>query len=328
MQRLNRDEGVSLVLVALSLVALVGFVGLAIDAGRVFDERRQLSRGADAAVLAIATDCATGAKPCDDGTALATGEEYADANSEDGASVIDGFELDTDEQRIWVRTKTIDADTGTDEFPLVFMAALGIDSTTVHAEAEAVWGYPTGATALPLIFSDCEWFKLLDPDTGMPDPGEEVTLFFHDGNTTEDCNAQAGQDSDGDGRLAGGFGWLDTDGGCSATVYEGDWVGEDPGASPSTGCSADELRELLLSGEPVLVPYFDDVDGLGAGGEYHIIGVGAFIPTGYNFGGQYKENEPCSGDERCISGYFTTDVVDTGDLGGENRGVVIVRLVG
>lgn len=53
----HRDEGATIVLVAISMVVLIGFVGLVIDGGVVFDERRHLQNGADAAALAIAEDC-------------------------------------------------------------------------------------------------------------------------------------------------------------------------------------------------------------------------------------------------------------------------------
>jgi hypothetical protein len=93
----------------------------------------------------------------------------------------------------------------------------------------------------------------------------------------------------------------------------------------------------LIYQKTVLIPYFDDttgagIQGLGANGEYHIAGLGAFHVTGYNFGGQYKAPSaslaPCSGDERCVRGYFTTAQIHDGPLGGENFGVVIVKLVG
>lgn len=330
MRRLETQDGATAVIVAISLVALLGMVGLVIDLGAMYEERRELSRGADAVVLAVAADCGTGAKPCDVETATATGETYADLNADDGAAAIDDLTIDLDEQRVWARTKSFDPSDGTDQLKLFFMRVFGFEGTTVKAEAEAVWGYPTGAGALPLIISDCEWFKFVDPDTG-PDEDLLVTIFFHDGNSTEDCNAQAGQDTDGDGILSGGFGWLGTESSCIATVLSGNWVAEDPGASPSSGCSPDTLRALIFN-RTVLVPYFDDTEGLGANGRYHIAGVGAFHITGYNFGGQFKEPSaalaPCGGDERCIAGYFTTEVIDEGDLGGENRGVVIVRLVG
>ncbi|HSM02925.1 MAG TPA: pilus assembly protein TadG-related protein [Acidimicrobiia bacterium] len=324
------DDGASMVLVAVSMVVLLAFIGLVIDVGRIYDERRQLSRGADAAVLAIAADCATFAKPCDEPTAMATADSYADANAGDGAAAIHTLELDVGERRVFVRTKTIDADTGNDQLDTFFAWIVGFDSLTVYATAEAIWDYPTGGAALPLIISVCEYNRWVDPVTG-PDEDLDVVIYFHDGNSTEDCNAQAGQDTDGDGILSGGFGWVATNGDCSAEVYDGNWVAEDPGASASTGCSADELYNLVYD-KTVIIPYFDDTQGLGANGEYHIAGLGAFHVTGYNFGGQYRAPSstlaPCSGDERCISGFFTTDEIDEGQIGGQDFGVVIVKLVG
>lgn len=323
------ETGATMVIVGVCLITLVGFMGLVIDLGRIYQEKRELSRGADAAVLAVAADCGTHLRPCDDDTARDTAAQYAASNADDGAAAIDDLTLDPTERTVWVRTKTIDADDGTDRLKLFFTAVFGKDATTVTAEATAVWGYPLGAGALPLIVSDCEYFRYVDEDG--PDEDLLVTLFFHDGNSAENCNAQAGQDSDGDGVLAGGFGWMNTAGDCTAVITSDDWVSEDPGASPSTGCDSDTLRTLIMN-KTVLVPYFDDTDGLGANGVYHIAGVGAFHVTAYNFGGRFKEPSallaPCSGDERCISGYFTTAVIDDGELGGEDRGVVIVRLVG
>jgi hypothetical protein len=81
-----------------------------------------------------------------------------------------------------------------------------------------------------------------------------------------------------------------------------------------------------------LLAYFDDLAEQGAAGQYHIAGIGAFHVTGYNFGGQYKApsaaTAPCSGTDRCLRGYFTTMTDYYGDIGGPNRGVRVVRLVG
>jgi hypothetical protein len=53
-RRLRQDgeRGVTMVIVALALPALVGFAGLAIDGSRAYDERRQMQNAADAAALA------------------------------------------------------------------------------------------------------------------------------------------------------------------------------------------------------------------------------------------------------------------------------------
>jgi hypothetical protein len=137
-------------------------------------------------------------------------------------------------------------------------------------------------------------------------------------------------DTDGDGLLAGGFGWLiSPSGDCRVNLTAGQWISEDPGASPTTGC--DPAFMLGLVGEEVPLPFFNDVDGLGSNGRYRVAGFGMFHITGFNFGGQYKAPlgaVPCQGDERCISGYFTTGVVYDGEPGGSDHGLVIVELTG
>ncbi len=84
----------------------------------------------------------------------------------------------------------------------------------------------------------------------------------------------------------------------------------------------------MYKGEAVSLPIFDDLAGVGANGKYHISGFALFVITGYNFGGQYKVNPPCSGDERCVSGRFIPGTVHDGEPGGPNRGIVIVKLTG
>lgn len=52
-----RDEGGSvLVMVAISMVALLGFTALVIDGGRLYSEKSQLQKALDASVLAGASD--------------------------------------------------------------------------------------------------------------------------------------------------------------------------------------------------------------------------------------------------------------------------------
>jgi len=327
--RLRRDdEGLSLVLVAVTLIAVIGMVAFAVDAGAIYAERRELQNGATAAALAIAEDCGVGL-PCDSPTAMTTAEEYADANASDLAANIHTLDLDTVAKSVTVIAQTEDT-AGTTILAPFFAQVIGYSGGTVGASATAVWGYPKSGSGLPLIISDCEWDKVKDntPD----DPSDPFIFYFHDGKTTDDCAAQAGQDWDGDDRLAGGFGWLDTGGGgCGIIVAVDDWPDEDPGASPSTGCSPSELKALLLD-KDVAIPYFNDVRGLGANGEYHVSGLGSIHVTGYNFGGQFKEpstaEAPCKGDLRCLAGYISSKTITSGELGGEDRGVLIVKLTG
>lgn len=334
--RLDDDRGATIVFVALLTVVLIGFVGLAVDAAAMFAERRELSRAADAAALAIAEECALDLPLCDASSAWGMAEQYADANSDDGHSQVTDLDLDLTAQSVTVTLGSEDRD-GNPGYGLFFMRALGFDRADIGAAATAQWGYAAAAAALPLIISDCEWDKY--QDTGEAEV--EVTIFFHDGGTTDDCAAQAGQDADLNGRLPGGFGWLLTTGECSAEVIEASvegeeehWVTEDPGASPSRGCSPEDLYQLIFEefGAIIALPYFSDVWGTGSSGTYKISGVGAFKVTGYNFGGQYRVPDalsaPCSGDERCISGFFTEDVIHNGPIGGQDRGLVVIKLAG
>lgn len=343
MWRLNRDDrGASMVFIAICLVFLIGFAGLAVDVGALYAERTELQKGAEAAVLAIAEDCGHGTKPCDVPTASATAEEYIDANATDLVGALDSLELDTVAQTVTVIDRTERSDGGSIFLPF-FAQVIGFEGATVRAQASAAWGAPSGMPTLPIIISECEWLKYGgDPSTWQQEPfpvapatPEPVLLTFHDGNTTEDCAAQAGQDTDGDGRLPGGFGWLQNDGtGCQASTDENDWADEKPGVSVPNECTAAYLASLV--GTVVFLPWFDDVNDLGgANGGYHIAGYSPFYVTGFNWAGQYKVDSlydgavPCQGDERCLEGYFTTaTATDADDLGGEFRGVLVVKLIG
>ncbi len=102
----------------------------------------------------------------------------------------------------------------------------------------------------------------------------------------------------------------------------------------------------------ILIPYYDDViactgsepacDSLGLDNDkwYHVAGFGAFELTGYKFPSQndgdncgadgvvtfYIHKEDFSPGNWCIVGNVTTGSSPEGELGGPNRGVVIVKL--
>jgi hypothetical protein len=397
----DADEGATLVFVAVSLVALLALSAFAIDFGRMYEERRQLQNGADAAAVAIAEDCARGL--CDGSyDEYATAEIYVDQNARDGAANAWLVDLDLGEQTVTVHNRTEDPG-GDNKFDMLFASVVGFDGFTVGAEATVAWGGLVSQPAtIPIIISDCEWDRPyweggaggmhstgphlfpepvngdldlgpeypdwsdptdwsangwdLDED-GVADPAPlSVILTFHDGGTTDPCAAQAGQDTNGDGSLSGGFGWLDIDGApCEAWIAVdedgNEWSGEDPGASPSTGCDKDTLTGLLFDGIDgsgvVWVPYFEDENGLnGSNGEYKIAGAGAFFVTGYNFGGQYtgirpgyETDIPCrpggrrplgwtsGNDDRCLAGFFVEDYGSTGEIdpNADGRGITVIK---
>jgi hypothetical protein len=324
MRGLNDDRGATIVLIAIALAVVLGMAGLVVDVGALYEERRELQNGADAAVLAIAEDCAL-ERPCDSGAAAATASHYVSANADDGISGVDLVDLDVSGKTVTVQVSTI-TDEGSTKVEPYFGRVVGWEGSTVGASATAIWGFPSALrSSIPLVISECEF-----PDRADI-PSEPRTIYFHDGNNAEPCNAQAGMDTDGDGMLSGGFGWLvSPTGDCRVNLGAGQWISDDPGASPTTGCSPDFMFGLV--GTEVPLPFFDDLYGLGSNGQYHIAGFGMFHITGFNFGGLFKaptaQTAPCGGDERCLSGYFTTGVVYDGEPGGEDHGLVIVELIG
>lgn len=344
------ERGATTVFIAISIIGLLAMTAFSFDFGRVYVERRELQVGAEAGALAIARRCAEGA--CVAGyDAEAEADEYADANARDGAAWIQDVDLDMGAQRVHVVTGTEDLD-GDNTFDTVFAGVVGFDGLTVGAEATAVWGPPGKLTAMPLIYSECEWEAyggkqfvdesvdgnlhysaavrdgLLPPTSGYTYEERLVTVFFH--GSQGDCHySPSGQD------LPGGFGWLDGGYFCEIEVEVGVWQTIDPGASPATGCDPVMFEDMI--GEVQLIPYFDGYSGTGNNASYHVSGFGAFYVTGYNFGGQFKEPSiidgqlPCNGNSRCIEGYFIGDWVASGGSaigGGNDHGVNIVGLTG
>jgi Flp pilus assembly protein TadG len=323
--RLSEDRGATVVIVAVSLTALIGMAALAIDIGALYGERRQLQSGADAGALAVAEDCALG-KPCTTGTATATAGTYASSNANDAAAGIESVELNTAAREVTVKTKTLDT-SGSDVYKPFLAQVIGFNGTTVNAEATAVWGSPSGLTTLPLIISDCESGWYTGQGFGVP-----VEITFHHGtsvSTAPPCaSGPAGQD------LPGAFGWLEPDNppSCEVTVQVGVLTTE-VSTGNSVPCSKAQMESLI--GTDVLIPFYDEHQGSGSNGKYRVVGFGAFHLTGYYLGGGMKEPSSIkcldedgnpSGSVRCIRGWFTRASVPEGEIGGPDRGVVVVKL--
>ena len=109
-----------------------------------------------------------------------------------------------------------------------------------------------------------------------------------------------------------------------------DQAASEPGNNPSKGCShADFARHAEQ--DRAAADLRRRAGGTGSNAWYHVYGYAAFTITGYYFAGQYSPNQPCSGSDRCISGYFTR-FVDLGDActysaTGPDLGADILRLI-
>lgn len=335
----GRERGAVAIIVALAALVLFGMTAYVIDVGALYQERRELQTGADAAALAIARDCALG--DCADYNA--TAHTYVEANSSDGTATVAGIDFPPTD-RVRVR------DEGSVDY--TFARVFGKDSSVVHATATAMWGSPASATSRPLVFSLCEFTGALGPPSPTPppypperfDPPVPHVIYFHTGNNNpqdHDCAAQAGQDTDGNGKLDGGFGWLDSDG-CAAKLNLADgayWAHASTGAAPPNDCEPAQLLDKDL-----LLPIFDDViDGNSPGWAnqcarspkkcYRVYGFAGFHVTGFRFpgagAGWSGGVSPCTAPLTCIGGYFIRFVpsAEGATPGGVDLGAYIVKLV-
>ncbi len=280
-----RDErGAAAVVVSLLLVPLLGFTALAVDIGAVYAERARLQVAADAAALAVAQDCARGA--CGNMQATANALVAANAGEATAAPPV----LSSNPTSVTV--------TGSHPTEHWFAPVIGIDATQVTATATVTWGAPSAGTAmLPLAFSWCEFSQ--QTGGGLPSGTTVRTIRLTKTSGTVDCTGPSRN------IVPGGFGYLVTDpGGCRATGAVGGRSYSSTGNSPPSSCSPSDFSALV--GRTVLLPIFDEFGGQGSNAWYHVYGYAAFHITGYALGGQFDTSRrPCTGNDRCIAGYFT-----------------------
>ncbi len=284
---MNDERGASGVIVALLMVPLLAFGAISIDIAGLYVKKQQLQTGTDAAALAIAADCARGA--C--GTPSTTAQNLVVSNLAYGSPTATVSNLTS--SRVTVSAAVAR--------PNLFGGAIKIASSTAHAKSTVQWGGPTGGTALlPLAFSWCEWQQ----QTGGAQPSGTTarTIYLSKTSGTSDCTGPSNN------LVPGGFGWLTTTAGtCKTTTQIGSILNSDPGNSVPSGCTTTDF--VAFQNTTVLLPIFDSQTGTGSGATYRVYAYAAFQITGYHFGGQYNWSpsgaDPCTGNNRCIRGYFT-----------------------
>lgn len=306
----NNERGAAAVIVAFTLVILLGFAALAVDVGAIYAEKTQLQTGADATALAIAGECAKGTS-CP--VAMEDqGNWLADANANDDSTGV--FSV-TQPSATTVRVETNAQAAGStdDSFALFFARVLGKETTVIHAVAEASWGAPSAATTLPWTISQCVFEQYLTPSqlaelnstgnfTGDPIPTHILLRYDENAPDYPGCVPQ-------NGYAEGGFGWLDRDDGCTADIdISASEIGNDPGNDFPNECTG---MLATLMDDPILVPIFSTATGTGQHATYGLTGFIAFQVTGYKFGGgpALTNLDPaapsCTGNCRGIQGFFT-----------------------
>jgi len=277
----NRESGQTLVVVTLSLIALIGFLALAIDVGVLYSWRRNLQNAADAGALAGAGEICRG----NPGSAISVAEAYAIENRADSATAIrEGENLNI------VRV------TATADVSLFFARVLGIAESGVTAEAAAVCGGVSRAGHIwPVALHD----SLLEGKTC----GDRIIII----DSNKQCGVDMDCDIDDDGHddissggdknsLGGSRGWLLFNVSNSMMPEYCDTFPENCGNQPeyfleNALCVLPELP-ICIQGEPGLVnKFFSTADDVAKDNDpfYAYIPIfhkasdkGAVCPDGYD----------------------------------------------
>ncbi len=243
------------------------------------------------------------------------------------------------------------------------------DGTEVGAQATVIWGAPGGLTSdIPLTISACEWKEFtagglapppdysLYPTYGYSDAwlksttgGRHYERTFYTHNASKDTKDTkiACPSTAAGGDAAGSFGWLDGDDDLCAAETTLSPDGElgyenDPGNDVPSECHS----TFPKPGTIIFIPVHDyytvggEVTTKGGGNHvwYHVDNYAAFYITGYHLKIPTKTPDypsivtgkfPCKGEDRCISGFFTTGTAPSAGpvVAGTSYGANITQLV-
>jgi Flp pilus assembly protein TadG len=298
------DDGVAAVL-TVTVVGLVSLVllSLVVDVGQMYEERRQLQNGADAAAVAVAADYLAARRQgqtYQNSTATSTAADLADRNARDGTASVSGVygtpwgttgpaqrnaydpPAATYGKYVEVRTRT-QAAGGGNLLPFSFSSG----GATISAVGRASWGGLGSYASFPITMSICEWDAATSSGTRYapappypPNPASalEDTVELQSAAGTGCNRGPANQFA------PGGFGWLDGGGDCEVASIANGWVQGSTGSSELNGCR-DLLDQIITNRRTVFLPVFDQVTGTGSSARYHVVGYAAVVFTGYSLPG-------------------------------------------
>ncbi len=254
------QRGQTLVAVAVMLVVLIGFLGLVIDGGNVYAQRRQMQNAADASALAGARVLALDLKKKDKAKGI---EEAVKKYAQENGAASWTYKI-TDENT----AVSVDV---TKRVATYFVRVLGITSVPVGAHAKAKISPPddVGCAVLPITVD----YDALDPDSRAE--GDVFTIWESD---PSECDLWTGDPDWGSHDISAEMhGWLSLDpeqdcgnAGSSLacwvcadaakkecprySISVGDWVignaGLDDDAVGAIACNV---------GKPAVVPLYDDM---------------------------------------------------------------------
>jgi Flp pilus assembly protein TadG len=188
---LRRDEqGATLAIVAIALIALMGMVVLVVDVGGLVSRRRELVNANDSAALAAAKAFAMNENGAECGVNNGPAQGFADqlaAENVDAPGPPTLFVADCEEQ-----TVTVEYDRDQDLF---FAPILGFAQTArVTGTATAKWGQSQGGNPIPIELDpgttgDCVYVDPSDPEGGFNQPQVCPDGYWFDPQSTDQNSA-------------------------------------------------------------------------------------------------------------------------------------------
>jgi hypothetical protein len=270
----SREHGQLLVVFALTLVGLIGGVGLVIDGGSTFVQKRDQQNVADAAAMAAGYAAVMGTSASAAANSVASANGYT--NGSGGVSIA-----------VTLGTSTVVV-TVTKPHQNYFAGLLGLSTWNVSATATAEFGQPNGVYgAMPLIFNQDAYNdpanRTASPPATFDEPpsgSEDVPQGDSAFNWTVYC--EAGVDCNADSSTVDSLVGL---GGYDATIFLTDSIAPLNAGSHTT--LFDSLADEVGEAWPVGI-----VDNAG-----NLVGWAWFHLTGA-VGGSTKQ----------ISGWFDTEI--------------------
>lgn len=256
--RQERERGQMLVIFALALIALVGMVGLIIDGGDSFLQRRDQQNVADAAAMAAGYASVNGQDATAAARTVAAANGYTDGV--DGATVT-----------VTVSSSSIKVDVSKPH-QNYFAGVMGFASWGVSTTASVQGGTPNGAyNPMPLIFNKKAFdnpnnknsnapASFDEPGSGNPDVPSTSTSF----NWTIFCTANGNPCN----ANSSGVDDIISNNGTGTTIYVDDQIGPLNAGSHTTLFSS--LSSVVGSAYPVAI--VDDNGAVQGWAYFHITG--------------------------------------------------------
>lgn len=175
LRALTEERGQTIVMFAVSMVAMLGFMAIVVDAAVIFEERRQLQNAADGASLAAAREL-----PGSPSNAVVAARNYLTANGYDPTDPDVSFSIDTS---YLANNEHVEVIVTQQDLAYLFGRFLGLSSSDVSARA---------VSEIVTAFEDDYAIFAIDDSCGAVGVNIQGSLATFDGTVHSNSNVQVG----------------------------------------------------------------------------------------------------------------------------------------